>query len=104
MSTLRQTYSPMAGYSFLVFNLLCAPCFAAIGAMYKEFGDALWTWHAVIYQTVVAYMCALSIFQVSEIIQGNVSVYFVTLSVIAIGLMLYGIFIKRERPQQLELY
>lgn len=104
MSTLRQTYSPMAGYSFLVFNLLCAPCFAAIGAMYKEFGDALWTWRAVIYQTVVAYMCALSIFQVSEIIQGNVSVYFVALSFIAIGLMLYGIFIKRERPQQLELY
>lgn len=72
MSTLRQTYAPMAGYSFLVFNLLCAPCFAAIGAMYNEFGDALWTWRAVIYQTVVAYMCALSIFQVSEIIQGNV--------------------------------
>lgn len=103
IDALRHTYSPMAGYSFLIFNMLCAPCFAAIGTMYKEFGDALWTWRAVIYQTVVAYMCALIIYQVSQIIQGNISINFVVLATVAICLMFYGIFVKRSHPQ-LELY
>ena len=67
--------------------------------LYKEFGDAIWTWRAVIYQTVVAYMCALSIFQVSEIIQGNVWDYFCCVIVHRYWVDAIWYFIKRERPQ-----
>ena len=53
----------VTGYSFLAFNLLCAPCFAAIGAIRREMNNVKWTWFAIGYQTVFAYAVALLITQ-----------------------------------------
>ncbi len=62
----------LAAYSFLVFNLLCAPCFAAIGAIKREMNNAKWTWFAIGYQCVFAYAIALMIYQFGSLFTGNV--------------------------------
>jgi ferrous iron transport protein B len=64
----------LAGYSFLAFNLLCAPCFAAIGAIRREMNSAKWTWFAVSYQCGFAYVIALFIYQFGLLFSGNVHV------------------------------
>ncbi len=66
--------SPLAAYSFLIFNLLCAPCFAAIGAIRREMNSAKWTLFAVAYQTVLAYAFALIIYQSGLLFCGEVNV------------------------------
>ncbi len=63
--------SPLAGYSFLAFNLLCAPCFAAIGAIKREMNSAKWTWFALGYQTLLAYCVSLMIFQLGSVFMGK---------------------------------
>ncbi len=63
----------IAGFSFLVFNLLCAPCFAAIGAIKREMNNARWTWFAVGYQCGFAYVIALMINQFGNLFTGNMS-------------------------------
>src|SRR5699024_4612394 len=55
-TTLASSFTTVAAYSFLVFNLLCAPCFAAIGAIKREMNNAKWTWFAIGYQTIFAYI------------------------------------------------
>ena len=67
---IAQDYTAVAAYAYLVFNLLCAPCFAAIGAIKREMNSAKWTWFAIGYQCVLAYCVALVINQV-----GNLVVY-----------------------------
>lgn len=61
--TLAGSFTAVAAYSFLVFNLLCAPCFAAIGAIKREMNSAKWTWFAIGYQTFLAYAVSLCIYQ-----------------------------------------
>ena len=63
----RAAFTPLAAYSFLIFNLLCAPCFAAIGAIRREMNSAKWTWFAIGYQCVFAYAFALVVYQLSLI-------------------------------------
>ena len=92
----------MAAYAFLAFNLLCAPCFAAIGAMHKEYGDASWTWRAIGYQTFLAYLAAMLIYQISVLASGDYSSYNVILVLLGITLIVYGLFIKKSKPQPLE--
>ena len=65
---LSQTITPVAAYGFLVFNLLCAPCFAAMGAIKREMINAKWFWFAIGYQTVLAYVVALCIYQIGTLI------------------------------------
>lgn len=65
---LQLAFTQVSAYSFLVFNLLCAPCFAAIGAIRREMGTARWTWFAVGYQTLLAYVSALIIYQLGSLI------------------------------------
>ncbi len=65
---LQAAFTQVTAYSFLVFNLLCAPCFAAIGAIHREMGDKKWTWIAIGYQTVLAYVCAFLINQLGSLI------------------------------------
>ena len=60
-----------AAYSFLVFNLLCAPCFAAIGAIKREMNSAKWTWFAIGYQTILAYAVSLVIYQIGTVATGG---------------------------------
>ena len=55
--------TPVASYGFLVFNLLCAPCFAAMGAIKREMNNAKWFWFAIGYQCILAYVAALCIYQ-----------------------------------------
>ena len=64
--TLAGTYTSAAAYSFLVFNLLCAPCFAAIGAIRREMNNARWTWFAIGYQCALAYCVALCVYQIGS--------------------------------------
>ncbi len=65
--------SMIAGYSFMAFNLLCAPCFAAMGAIKREMNNAKWTAFAIAYMCLFAYAVALVIFQIGSAIQGNVN-------------------------------
>ena len=58
----------LAAYSFLVFNLLCAPCFAAMGAIKREMNNKKWFWFAIGYQTGLAYLASLCIFQIGQLI------------------------------------
>lgn len=61
-----QNFTALSAYSFLVFNLLCAPCFAAIGAIRREMGSAKWTWIAIGYQCLFAYVVSLMIYQLGS--------------------------------------
>lgn len=70
-STLAAAFTPAAGYSFLVFNLLCAPCFAAIGAIKREMGSAKWTMIAVGYQCLLAYVAAMWVYQFGRLLSGE---------------------------------
>ena len=62
-SVFAQNFTAISAYSFLVFNLLCAPCLAAIGAIHREMGSAKWTWIAIGYQCIFAYIVSLIIYQ-----------------------------------------
>lgn len=65
---------PIAAYGFLVFNLLCAPCFAAMGAIKREMNNTKWFWFAIGYQTVLAYIVAFCIYQIGSVFTGNIHV------------------------------
>ncbi|MEQ7199343.1 ferrous iron transport protein B [Enterococcus avium] len=69
--SLQAAYTPIAGYSFLVFNLLCAPCFAAIGAIHREMGDIKWTWRAIGYQCSLAYAVSFVVYQFGHVMFEN---------------------------------
>lgn len=81
--------SPLAGYSFLVFNLLCAPCFAAIGAIRREMNSAKWTWFAIGYQCGFAYAVSLMIYQIGSLFTGNVNVIGLIFAVAVPAFMIY---------------
>ena len=70
--TLSSSMTAIAAYSFLVFNLLCAPCFAAMGAIKREMNNAKWFWFAIGYQTVLAYVVSLCVFQIGTLITTGV--------------------------------
>lgn len=65
--SLASSYTPIAAYSFLIFNLLCAPCFAAIGAIKREMNSAKWTWFAIGYQCIFAYLVSLCVYQLANL-------------------------------------
>ncbi len=83
-----ELFTPLAAYSFLVFNLLCAPCFAAMGAIRREMNNGKWTAFAIGYQCVFAYMVSMVIYQMGMLFTGNGNVVGViaALAVIAFGL------------------
>ena len=85
----------LAAYSFLVFNLLCAPCFAAIGAIKREMNSAKWTWFAIGYQCAFAYAVSLMIYQFGSAFTGNVNVIGLMAAVAVLAVMVYMLFIKR---------
>ncbi|MBQ1704761.1 MAG: ferrous iron transporter B, partial [Clostridia bacterium] len=71
---LARQFTTVTGMSFLVFNLLCAPCFAAMGAIKREMNSAKWTWFAIGYECVFAYLVALCINQIGGAFTGNLNV------------------------------
>jgi len=88
-ATLAETFSGITGYSFLVFNLLCAPCFAAIGAIRREMNNAKWTWFAIAYQCGFAYAISLMINQFGGLFTGNVNIIGAIAAVIVLGFMIW---------------
>ena len=87
-------FTGITAYSFLVFNLLCAPCFAAIGAIKREMNSRKWTWFAIGYQCVFAYVIALMINQFGALFTGNANI----LGVIVAVLLLAGIIYMLCKP------
>lgn len=85
----------LAAYSFLVFNLLCAPCFAAIGAIKREMNSAKWTWFAIGYQCVFAYAISLMIYQFGSIFTGGLNVIGLIAAIAVLAVMVYMLFIKK---------
>lgn len=92
----RESLTPIAGYSFLVFNLLCAPCFAAIGAIRREMNDWKWTTLAISYQCIIAYIASFIIYQLGSFLFENHS--FGIGQSIAIGFVLFIIFFLVKKP------
>ena len=91
-SEIGANFSQLAGYSFLVFNLLCAPCFAAIGAIKREMNNAKWTWFAIGYQCGLAYAAALMVYQIGSAFTGNLNVIGLLAAIILLGGMIYMLF------------
>ena len=88
-------FTPITGYSFLVFNLLCAPCFAAIGAIKREMNNARWTWFAIGYQCVFAYAVALMINQFGALFTGSVNVIGLIFALLVLAFIIYMLFFKK---------
>ena len=86
---IAMAFTGITGYSFLVFNLLCAPCFAAIGAIKREMNNRGWTWFAIGYQCGFAYVVALMINQFGNLFTGNVNVIGLIFAVAALALIVY---------------
>ena len=87
--------SKIAAYSFLVFNLLCAPCFAAIGAIKREMNSAKWTWIAIGYQTIFAYLVSLIVYNIGSLFTGVFSVWTVA-AIIVLAAFIYMLFRKNK--------
>ena len=86
---LAAAFNGITGYSFLVFNLLCAPCFAAIGAMKREMNNAKWTWFAIGYQCGFAYAIALMVNQFGGAFTGHLNIVGLIAAVAVLAFMLY---------------
>lgn len=95
--TLAQAFTGVTAYSFLVFNLLCAPCFAAIGAIKREMNNAKWTWFAIGYQCGFAYVIALMINQFGGLFTGNIQPVGLIFATAALVLMIYMLFFKKYK-------
>ena len=86
---LGAVFTQISGYSFLVFNLLCAPCFAAIGAIKREMNNAKWTWFAIGYQCGFAYLCALMVNQFGKAFTGDLSIIGLIAAIAALAFIIY---------------
>ena len=91
-SNVAAAFSMLSGYSFLAFNLLCAPCFAAIGAIRREMNSAKWTWFAIGYQCLFAYAVSLMIYQIGSVFTGGVNVAGLIAALAVLALILYMLF------------
>ncbi|MBQ6625794.1 MAG: ferrous iron transporter B, partial [Ruminococcus sp.] len=87
--------SALAGMSFLIFNLLCAPCFAAMGAIRREMNNAKWTWFTIGYMCVFAYTISLIVYNIGMLFCGVFSVWTV-FAFVALAVLLYFLFRKNK--------
>ena len=90
--TIAVAFTAISGFAFLTFNLLCAPCFAAIGAIKREMNSAKWTWFAIGYQCLFAYAIALMINQFGSAFTGNLNVIGLIVAVLVLVFMLWMLF------------
>ena len=95
--SLAASFTTVTGFSFLVFNLLCAPCFAAIGAIKREMNNTKWTWFAIAYQCGFAYVISLMINQFGNAFTGNVNVLGLILAIAALAGIVYMLFFKKYK-------
>lgn len=96
-ATLATHFTAITGYSFLVFNLLCAPCFAAIGAIKREMNNPKWTWFAILYQCGFAYVIAFLVTQIGNAFVGSVNILGIIISVATLACMIYMLFFKKYK-------
>ncbi len=97
---LASVFTPQAAYAFLVFNLLCAPCFAAIGAMRREMGNARWTLFAVAYQCGFAWVVGMLINQIGNIVAGSFDqTGLIAMLIIIVGFIIWSMVNKKKRGQ-----
>jgi len=87
--SLQGSFTPIAAYSFLIFNLLCAPCFAAVGAIKREMNSGKWTWFAVGYQSLLAYSVSLCVYQFGRLINGEPAGIWTFTAVLIVILLAY---------------
>ncbi len=95
-TNMQAEFTPLSAYSFLVFNLLCAPCFAAIGAIKREMNNAKWTWFAIGYQCVFAYAVSMVIFQIGKLFTGGGFGFGTIVAIALIAVFIYFL----ARPQK----
>ena len=93
----------IAAYSFLLFNLLCAPCFAAIGAIKREMNSPKWTWFAIGYQCCFAYVIALIVWQLGSLFVGNVHVAGLIVALAALAALIWQLFKPYKEAQKLRV-
>ncbi len=93
--SLALAFTGVTGFSFLVFNLLCAPCFAAIGAIKREMNNTKWTWFAIGYQCGFAYVIAFMINQFGGLFTGNVNVIGLVFAIAALAGVVDMLFFKK---------
>ena len=95
IATIGAAFTKIAGFSFLVFNLLCAPCFAAIGAIRREMNNPKWTWFAILYECGFAYVIALLIYQFGLLFTGSVNVIGLIFAIAFLAGIAYMLFVKK---------
>ena len=93
-------YSPASAFAFMVFNLLCAPCFAAIGAIKREMNNAKWTWAAIGYMTVWAYALALIAYQLGTLFAGGGFGIGTVVAILLIAVLIWLLFRKGYVPEE----
>lgn len=96
---LADHFTQLAAFSFLAFNLLCAPCFAAIGAIRREMNNAKWTWFAILYQTSFAYGVAFVIFQIGKLAAGGNFALGTLMAMILIGGLIVYLILPPKSPK-----
>lgn len=101
--TLAMSFTALSAYSFLAFNLLCAPCFAAMGAIKREMNNGKWTAFAIIYQCVFAYAVALIIYQIGNFILYGVFGIWTVVALIVIIAVIYLLLRKVKTSEKLEV-
>lgn len=97
-SSLALDFTMLSAYSFMLFNLLCAPCFAAMGAIKTEMNSGKWTWAAIGYMTVFAYVVALIVFQLGSWIGTGAFTVATGVAILLLGALLYFLF--RKNPYE----
>lgn len=95
--TMATSFTALSAYSFLIFNLLCAPCFAAVGAIRREMGNTGWSLYAITYQTLFAYTIALIVYQLGSFFAGGTFGLWTAVAIALLLGLLYMIFIKKEK-------
>ena len=101
-SNMQASFTPLSAYSFLVFNLLCAPCFAAIGAIKREMNNAKWTWFAIGYQCVFAYASAFVVYQLGMLFTGAANVLGSIIAFAIVAFALYMLFRPYKESETLK--
>lgn len=101
--TIASSYTALSAYSFLVFNLLCAPCFAAIGAIKREMNSAKWTWFAIGYQCVFAYAVAMCVYQLGNLFTAGTFGIGTFVSLLAVSAFMYLLLRPHKESNMLKM-